>query len=170
MKSIAISCHFNLSISFYSFKQIYGRSSSPPGHGAKQLTNCRTLTLPRQGQITLGLHCRESGSAAPVWLMSQWLRTNHTASLDGSSDLNYFSVCIYLVSPSVWHCVWSAGMRPCSRLTQGDVAHGDDPEAGSSERKPPSRHFYPIALLLVSSHLLVVWLILSLVFLLAKYQ
>ncbi|XP_059903597.1 type II inositol 3,4-bisphosphate 4-phosphatase isoform X1 [Gadus macrocephalus] len=57
-----------------------------------------------------------------------------------------------------------------SRLTQGDVAHGEDPEAGSSERKPPSRHFYPIALLLVSSHLLVVWLILSLVFLLAKYQ
>ncbi|KAK0142315.1 Type II inositol 3,4-bisphosphate 4-phosphatase [Merluccius polli] len=49
-----------------------------------------------------------------------------------------------------------------SRLTQGDVAHGEDPEAGASERKPPSRHFYPIALLLVSSHLLVVWLILSL--------
>uniref|UniRef100_A0A8C7IC38 Inositol polyphosphate-4-phosphatase type II B n=1 Tax=Oncorhynchus kisutch TaxID=8019 RepID=A0A8C7IC38_ONCKI len=39
-----------------------------------------------------------------------------------------------------------------------------------TENKPASRHFYPIALLLVSSHLLVVWLILSLVFLLAKYQ
>uniref|UniRef100_A0A667YD98 Inositol polyphosphate-4-phosphatase type II B n=1 Tax=Myripristis murdjan TaxID=586833 RepID=A0A667YD98_9TELE len=58
-----------------------------------------------------------------------------------------------------------------SRLTQGDVGQLDDPEAGTvAENKPASRHFYPIALLLVSSHLLVVWLILSLVFLLAKYQ
>ncbi|XP_059410713.1 type II inositol 3,4-bisphosphate 4-phosphatase-like isoform X1 [Carassius carassius] len=56
-------------------------------------------------------------------------------------------------------------------LTQGEVAQWDDPEAGSNAtNKPASRHFYPIALLLVSSHLLVVWLILSLVFLLAKYQ
>uniref|UniRef100_A0A8K9UXS3 phosphatidylinositol-3,4-bisphosphate 4-phosphatase n=1 Tax=Oncorhynchus mykiss TaxID=8022 RepID=A0A8K9UXS3_ONCMY len=55
----------------------------------------------------------------------------------------------------------------------GRVCQWDsDPEAACSvaENKPASRHFYPIALLLVSSHLLVVWLILSLVFLLAKYQ
>uniref|UniRef100_A0AAR2LGZ1 phosphatidylinositol-3,4-bisphosphate 4-phosphatase n=1 Tax=Pygocentrus nattereri TaxID=42514 RepID=A0AAR2LGZ1_PYGNA len=58
-----------------------------------------------------------------------------------------------------------------SRLAQGEGAQWDDPEAGSvANHKPASRHFYPIALLLVSSHLLVVWLILSLVFLLAKYQ
>ncbi|XP_063739317.1 type II inositol 3,4-bisphosphate 4-phosphatase isoform X3 [Eleginops maclovinus] len=58
-----------------------------------------------------------------------------------------------------------------SQLTQGDVGHWEDPEACTvTENKPASRHFYPIALLLVSSHLLVVWLILSLVFLLAKYQ
>nr|XP_029132022.1 LOW QUALITY PROTEIN: type II inositol 3,4-bisphosphate 4-phosphatase [Labrus bergylta] len=58
-----------------------------------------------------------------------------------------------------------------SRLTQGDIGQWEDPEAGAvTESKPASRHFYPIALLLVSSHLLVVWLILSLVFLLAKYQ
>ncbi|XP_072241013.1 type II inositol 3,4-bisphosphate 4-phosphatase isoform X3 [Leuresthes tenuis] len=58
-----------------------------------------------------------------------------------------------------------------SQLTQGDIGHWEDPEAGAvTENKPTSRHFYPIALLLVSSHLLVVWLILSLVFLLAKYQ
>uniref|UniRef100_A0A3Q0SB25 Inositol polyphosphate-4-phosphatase type II B n=1 Tax=Amphilophus citrinellus TaxID=61819 RepID=A0A3Q0SB25_AMPCI len=58
-----------------------------------------------------------------------------------------------------------------SRLTQGDIGQWEDPEAGTvTENKPASRHFYPIALLLVSSHLLVVWLILSLVFLLAKYQ
>uniref|UniRef100_A0A673JW28 Type II inositol 3,4-bisphosphate 4-phosphatase-like n=1 Tax=Sinocyclocheilus rhinocerous TaxID=307959 RepID=A0A673JW28_9TELE len=56
-------------------------------------------------------------------------------------------------------------------LAQGEVAQWDDPEVGSvAINKPASRHFYPIALLLVSSHLLVVWLILSLVFLLAKYQ
>lgn len=62
--------------------------------------------------------------------------------------------------------VWVSG-----RLAQGDVAQWDDPETGSiAINKPASRHFYPIALLLVSSHLLVVWLILSLVFLLAKYQ
>ncbi len=61
--------------------------------------------------------------------------------------------------------------RPCSRLTQGHIGQCEDPEAGAvTENKPASRHFYPIALLLVSSHLLVVWLILSLVFLLAKYQ
>ncbi|XP_028322307.1 type II inositol 3,4-bisphosphate 4-phosphatase isoform X3 [Gouania willdenowi] len=58
-----------------------------------------------------------------------------------------------------------------SRLSQGDIGQWEDPEAGTvTENKPASRHFYPIALLLVSSHLLVVWLILSLVFLLAKYQ
>uniref|UniRef100_A0A672IDB4 phosphatidylinositol-3,4-bisphosphate 4-phosphatase n=1 Tax=Salarias fasciatus TaxID=181472 RepID=A0A672IDB4_SALFA len=58
-----------------------------------------------------------------------------------------------------------------SRLTQGDIGQWEDPEAGTvTDNKPASRHFYPIALLLVSSHLLVVWLILSLVFLLAKYQ
>ncbi|KAI2668134.1 Type II inositol 3,4-bisphosphate 4-phosphatase [Labeo rohita] len=43
------------------------------------------------------------------------------------------------------------------RLAQGEVAQWDDPEAGSvAINKPASRHFYPIALLLVSSHLLVV--------------
>uniref|UniRef100_A0A674PE94 Inositol polyphosphate-4-phosphatase type II B n=1 Tax=Takifugu rubripes TaxID=31033 RepID=A0A674PE94_TAKRU len=58
-----------------------------------------------------------------------------------------------------------------SRLNQGDLGQWEDPEAGAvTQNKPASRHFYPIALLLVSSHLLVVWLILSLVFLLAKYQ
>uniref|UniRef100_A0A7N6C0T8 phosphatidylinositol-3,4-bisphosphate 4-phosphatase n=1 Tax=Anabas testudineus TaxID=64144 RepID=A0A7N6C0T8_ANATE len=58
-----------------------------------------------------------------------------------------------------------------SRLTQGEIGQWEDPEAGAvTDNKPASRHFYPIALLLVSSHLLVVWLILSLVFLLAKYQ
>ncbi|XP_047668800.1 type II inositol 3,4-bisphosphate 4-phosphatase isoform X3 [Tachysurus fulvidraco] len=58
-----------------------------------------------------------------------------------------------------------------SRLAQGEGAQWDDPEAGSvANHKPAPRQFYPIALLLVSSHLLVVWLILSLVFLLAKYQ
>ena len=106
----------------------------------------------------------------PVQLTSPRLSTTHTAFLHSSSDLTYVYISIYLVSLSVWCCVVPAGVRPCSRLTQGDVAHGEDPEAGSGERKPPSRHFYPIALLLVSSHLLVVWLILSLVFLLAKYQ
>ncbi|KAL4618163.1 type II inositol 3,4-bisphosphate 4-phosphatase isoform X1 [Arapaima gigas] len=58
-----------------------------------------------------------------------------------------------------------------SQLSQGEVGRWADPEAGPvAESKPTSRHFYPVALLLVSSHLLVVWLILSLVFLLAKYQ
>ncbi|XP_055771296.1 type II inositol 3,4-bisphosphate 4-phosphatase-like isoform X2 [Salvelinus fontinalis] len=45
-----------------------------------------------------------------------------------------------------------------SRLTQGEVVcqWDSDPEAACSvaENKPASRHFYPIALLLVSSHLL----------------
>lgn len=36
--------------------------------------------------------------------------------------------------------------------------------------KAPRRHLYPVAFLLVTSHLLVLWLILSLVILLAKYQ
>ncbi|KAK1791951.1 hypothetical protein P4O66_013923 [Electrophorus voltai] len=43
-----------------------------------------------------------------------------------------------------------------SRQAQGEGAQWDDPEAGSvANHKPASRHFYPIALLLVSSHLLV---------------
>lgn len=36
--------------------------------------------------------------------------------------------------------------------------------------KAPRRHLYPVAFLLVTSHLLVLWLILSLVILLTKYQ
>lgn len=75
----------------------------------------------------------------------------------------FWSVSVHSVSPSDG---W-----PCSRLPQGDTGQWEDLEAGTTtENKPASRHFYPIALLLVSSHLLVVWLILSLVFLLAKYQ
>ncbi|XP_063271191.1 inositol polyphosphate 4-phosphatase type II isoform X2 [Prinia subflava] len=58
-----------------------------------------------------------------------------------------------------------------SRQTQGALTDSDDPETGClTDNKPTSRHFYPVALLLVSSHLLVVWLILSLALLLAKYQ
>ncbi|KAM5255898.1 inositol polyphosphate 4-phosphatase type II isoform 2-T2 [Ctenodactylus gundi] len=58
-----------------------------------------------------------------------------------------------------------------SRQTQGALTESDDPETGClTDNKPTSRHFYPVALLLVSSHLLVVWLILSLALLLAKYQ
>ncbi|KAM6440022.1 inositol polyphosphate 4-phosphatase type II isoform 1-T1 [Liasis olivaceus] len=58
-----------------------------------------------------------------------------------------------------------------SRQTQGALNESDDPETGClTDHKPTSRHFYPVALLLVSSHLLVVWLILSLALLLAKYQ
>lgn len=58
-----------------------------------------------------------------------------------------------------------------SRQTRGALNESDDPETGClSDNKPTSRHFYPVALLLVSSHLLVVWLILSLALLLAKYQ
>ncbi|XP_037686645.1 inositol polyphosphate 4-phosphatase type II isoform X1 [Choloepus didactylus] len=58
-----------------------------------------------------------------------------------------------------------------SRQTQGALNESDDPETGClRDNKPTSRHFYPVALLLVSSHLLVVWLILSLALLLAKYQ
>ncbi|XP_059024034.1 inositol polyphosphate 4-phosphatase type II isoform X2 [Mustela lutreola] len=57
------------------------------------------------------------------------------------------------------------------RQTQGALSESDDPETGClTDNKPTSRHFYPVALLLVSSHLLVVWLILSLALLLAKYQ
>ncbi|XP_064507631.1 inositol polyphosphate 4-phosphatase type II isoform X1 [Pseudopipra pipra] len=57
------------------------------------------------------------------------------------------------------------------RQTQGALNESDDPETGClTDNKPTSRHFYPVALLLVSSHLLVVWLILSLALLLAKYQ
>ncbi|XP_069098669.1 inositol polyphosphate 4-phosphatase type II isoform X1 [Pleurodeles waltl] len=58
-----------------------------------------------------------------------------------------------------------------SRQPQGALNESDDPENGCiNDNKPTSRHFYPVALLLVSSHLLVVWLILSLALLLAKYQ
>ncbi|XP_075055425.1 inositol polyphosphate 4-phosphatase type II isoform X3 [Mixophyes fleayi] len=58
-----------------------------------------------------------------------------------------------------------------SGQAQGLLDESDDPEKGCvTDNKPTSRHFYPVALLLVSSHLLVVWLILSLALLLAKYQ
>ncbi|TRY54068.1 hypothetical protein DNTS_034495, partial [Danionella cerebrum] len=69
------------------------------------------------------------------------------------------------------HFIRALDCMRSGRLSQGELVQWDDPESGSvALNKPASRHFYPIALLLVSSHLLVVWLILSLVFLLAKYQ
>uniref|UniRef100_A0ABI7VSK8 Phosphatidylinositol-3,4-bisphosphate 4-phosphatase n=1 Tax=Felis catus TaxID=9685 RepID=A0ABI7VSK8_FELCA len=41
-----------------------------------------------------------------------------------------------------------------SRQTQGALSESDDPETGClTDNKPTSRHFYPVALLLVSSHL-----------------
>uniref|UniRef100_A0A3B4AQA7 Inositol polyphosphate-4-phosphatase type II B n=1 Tax=Periophthalmus magnuspinnatus TaxID=409849 RepID=A0A3B4AQA7_9GOBI len=40
----------------------------------------------------------------------------------------------------------------------------------SEQKCPPRMHLYPVALLLVSSHVLVLWLIFSVVLLLAKYQ
>ncbi|XP_069834742.1 inositol polyphosphate 4-phosphatase type II isoform X2 [Dendropsophus ebraccatus] len=61
----------------------------------------------------------------------------------------------------------------CMRSGQAQeiLNESEDPEKGCvADNKPTSRHFYPVALLLVSSHLLVVWLILSLALLLAKYQ
>uniref|UniRef100_A0AAZ3RHA1 Uncharacterized protein n=1 Tax=Oncorhynchus tshawytscha TaxID=74940 RepID=A0AAZ3RHA1_ONCTS len=48
-----------------------------------------------------------------------------------------------------------------SRLQQGQIVGCWDPERGTPAA--PGRHFYPVALLLVTSHLLVVWLILSMV-------
>ncbi|XP_055757349.1 type II inositol 3,4-bisphosphate 4-phosphatase-like [Salvelinus fontinalis] len=60
-----------------------------------------------------------------------------------------------------------------SRLQQGQIVGCWDPERGAGswsgfrgEQKTPAapgRHFYPVALLLITSHLLVVWLILSMV-------
>lgn len=95
-------------------------------------------------------------------VVNQWQKSH----LDGFQTV-LTPQCFYLSLLVLFH---SYG-RPCSRLTQGDIGQWEDPEAGAvTENKPASRHFYPIALLLVSSHLLVVWLILSLVFLLAKYQ
>ncbi|XP_013877948.1 type II inositol 3,4-bisphosphate 4-phosphatase [Austrofundulus limnaeus] len=75
-----------------------------------------------------------------------------------------------------------------SRLSWGQMlgcyAHSGFTVSGLDPDQPPSglrslrlprcsaceRHFYPVAFLLVTSHLLVLWLILSLVVLLAKYQ
>lgn len=88
-------------------------------------------------------------------------------STSGCLRLSFFTVWMLfyflssLYSPSLFN----------SRQTQGALNESDDPETGClSDNKPTSRHFYPVALLLVSSHLLVVWLILSLALLLAKYQ
>ncbi|XP_054604686.2 type II inositol 3,4-bisphosphate 4-phosphatase isoform X4 [Nothobranchius furzeri] len=75
-----------------------------------------------------------------------------------------------------------------SRLSWGQMlgcyAHSGFTISGLDPDEPPSglqstwlphclasrQHFYPVAFLLVTSHLLVLWLILSLVILLAKYQ
>uniref|UniRef100_A0A087X5R9 Inositol polyphosphate-4-phosphatase type II B n=1 Tax=Poecilia formosa TaxID=48698 RepID=A0A087X5R9_POEFO len=62
-------------------------------------------------------------------------------------------------------------MRIC--LTQFGVkrtAAAENTPSCSTHAAPCRRHFYPVAFLLVTSHLLVLWLIFSLVILLAKYQ
>eukprot|EP00064_Thunnus_orientalis_P020297 superscaffoldBa00005507_g20431 len=64
-----------------------------------------------------------------------------------------------------------------SGLTVSGLDAGEQPSGLQSSWLPqslapkaPRRHLYPVAFLLVTSHLLVLWLILSLVILLAKYQ
>lgn len=89
-----------------------------------------------------------------------------------------------------WLSFTLAHKHPCSssrsRLSWGQMlgcytqsgfpVSGLDPGETPSELpqclapKAPRRHLYPVAFLLVTSHLLVLWLILSLVILLAKYQ
>lgn len=58
------------------------------------------------------------------------------------------------------------GCYHCFRLPVCVVGAGDRP----SVLQGPSCHLYPVAILLVTSHLLVLWLILSLVLLVAQYQ
>ncbi|XP_043530084.1 type II inositol 3,4-bisphosphate 4-phosphatase isoform X3 [Chiloscyllium plagiosum] len=79
--------------------------------------------------------------------------------------------CVILQEEHSLHPDYFARALDCMRSSyaKGTVNDTDDPEAVSDNR-PTSSHFYPVALLLVSSHLLVVWLILSLALLLAKYQ
>lgn len=89
----------------------------------------------------------------------------HTASSSSS-----FSSCCSSRSHLSWGqmlgCYTPSGLTTC----------GSEPEDRGQwlpqcmALKAPRRHLYPVAFLLVSSHLLVLWLILSLVILLAKYQ
>lgn len=103
---------------------------------------------------------------------------------------SFFLLISFLLSvflSSAPSCVSPAA--PCrSRLSWGQMlgcyAHsgfsvsGFDPADCPSGLQSPwirmcfhsRRHFYPVAFLLVTSHLLVLWLIFSLVILLAKYQ
>ncbi|KAM6959802.1 type II inositol 3,4-bisphosphate 4-phosphatase-like [Tautogolabrus adspersus] len=68
-------------------------------------------------------------------------------------------------------CYTQPGVSVCG-LDSGECPPG--PRGSWSDScwapKAPRRHLYPVAFLLVTSHLLVLWLILSLVILLAKYQ
>ncbi|KAH0512245.1 Type II inositol 3,4-bisphosphate 4-phosphatase [Microtus ochrogaster] len=93
-----------------------------------------------------------------------------------SSEADFFYLSIYHGSTNPFSCT-QVSLFGCyydldhSSQIQGALSESDDPETGRlTDDKPTSRHFYPVALLLVSSHLLVVWLILSLALLLAKYQ
>ncbi|XP_029939241.1 type II inositol 3,4-bisphosphate 4-phosphatase-like [Salarias fasciatus] len=73
------------------------------------------------------------------------------------------------------HLSWGQ-MLGCLAQSGCTVAVFDVGEPPSSDLrssallKAPRCHLYPVAFLLVTSHLLVLWLILSLVVLLAKYQ
>ncbi|XP_072898862.1 type II inositol 3,4-bisphosphate 4-phosphatase isoform X3 [Hemitrygon akajei] len=79
--------------------------------------------------------------------------------------------CVILQEEHSLHPDYFVRALDCMRSSNGKetMNDADDPETDCDNR-PSSSHFYPVALLLVSSHLLVVWLILSLALLLAKYQ
>lgn len=97
------------------------------------------------------------------------------------SSSHTFSSWKFLVEFLVWICLlwlfyffsrsrlsWGqiTGCYHCFRLPVCVVGAGDGP----SVLQGPSCHLYPVAILLVTSHLLVLWLILSLVLLVAQYQ
>lgn len=113
-------------------------------------------------RMHLGLFSVRTSSETSVWYKIM-------CCISGYLRLSFFTVWM------LYYFLFSPNSLPPSlfnsRQTQGALNESDDPETGClTDNKPTSRHFYPVALLLVSSHLLVVWLILSLALLLAKYQ
>lgn len=113
-------------------------------------------------RMHLGLFSIKTSSETSIWYKIM-------CCISGYLRLSFFTVWM------LYYFLFSPNSLPPSlfnsRQTQGALNESDDPETGClTDNKPTSRHFYPVALLLVSSHLLVVWLILSLALLLAKYQ
>lgn len=137
----------------------------------EQCTLLRECHMLSQQHFNVALDCMRRFVFLLLPFSSSPPSVPHTLSVLGNFQQNFLSGFVSFGSYIFFsrsRLSWGqiTGCYHCLRLPVCVVGAGDHP----SVLQGPSCHLYPVAILLVTSHLLVLWLILSLVLLVAQYQ